>query len=170
MRKGIQGILAAAIFVFASCGSETPTAEPRKADIDQAKGIEQLGLVDRCSMHLSPFGNGVLGGDDMKQAVALLKHCLLIPSNKTFEDALSENDISFPCYTLYFWSSESGESEMTYGITHFGDGSRVIYVWGKTCGGKAFIADAATLKMANELVETARKAIERDRARKPGPG
>ncbi|MBE3096936.1 MAG: hypothetical protein IMZ44_07370 [Planctomycetes bacterium] len=156
MRSVIWSIAPMAMCALTSCSAETPATRPNEADLER---------VNQCSMHVSGLGNADLKGQDLQRALTLLQHCLSIPRNKTIEDFRVERDLRSPYYTFYFESTDSGEPKQLYAILHYGDGSRLMCVGGAACKEKAFIADDTTLKMADDLVETARRTTVKDQAR-----
>lgn len=156
MTRAAWIIVPMAMSALASCIAETPAARPNEANLQR---------VNQCSVHVSGVGNADLKEQDLQRALTLLRHCLAIPSNKTIEDFLGKGDRYLPMCTFYFETSDSGQPEQLYGILHYGYGRRLMCVGGVGCKEKAFIADDTTLKMADDLVETARRNIAKDQGR-----
>jgi len=154
MRSIIWSIVTMAMCTLASCSTKTPVTKPNDP---------KLARVNQCSVHLHGK-NTDLSGQDLERALTLLQHCLAIPSDKTEEDFLGKGDRHFPECIFYFKSTDSGKLERLYDIVYYGHGSRLMCVWGGVPKEKAFIADEATLKMVQDLVEAIGRNLDNAKA------
>jgi hypothetical protein len=158
-------VAAAASFVFglASCAPQTPAGGP--AATPAGKSVEKpadkpmeedLKQVSQCHAYLRGETTD-LRGENLAKAVAVLRHCLSVSG----KERRPEIHNHLPEYSFTFKSTNSGAPRTLYGLHCYGGGPRLVWL---TPEDMTFYADAATEQMIKDLIETAKRQIEKEAA------